>query len=272
MSSGKTIVLVTGGNTGLGLDIVKALYTSDRAYNIVIGSRNVQRGEDAIASVKQELSDSKSSLSLVQVDISSDESITAARDQVASRFGHLDVLINNAGANHDAEFDGKLGSREGWLKSWDTNVAGNMVMTNEFMPLLVKSTDPRLLFIASGTSSLADTLRMDHAGFVAINSGPEAGWPKPPAPFSAVMYRTVKTGLNMAMREWSRILSKDGVKVWGVSPGFLATGLAGVGPEKLKQMGALDPSVGGHFVKDVVEGKRDDDVGRVIRKDGIQPW
>ncbi|GIZ41177.1 hypothetical protein CKM354_000449200 [Cercospora kikuchii] len=258
MASGKTVVLITGGNTGLGLEIVKALYTSDRAYDIVIGSRNVQRGEDAIASVKQETPDSKSSLSLVQVDISSDESITAARDQVASQFGHLDVLVNNAGANHDAEFDGKLGSRQGWLKSWDTNVAGNMVMTNEFMPLLVRSTDPRLLFIASGTSSLADTLRMDHAGFVAINSGPEAGWPKPRAPFSAVMYRTVKTGLNMAMREWSRILSKDGVKVWGVSPGFLATGLAGVGPEKLKQ--------------DVVEGKRDEDVGRVIRKDGIQPW
>jgi hypothetical protein len=37
-------------------------------------------------------------------------------------------------------------------------------------------------------------------------------------------------------------------------------------------MGAIDPAIGGNFVKDVVEGKRDGDVGKVIRKDGVQPW
>lgn len=76
----------------------------------------------------------------------------------------------------------------------------------------------------------------------------------------------------MAFREWVRILGNDGVKVWAVSPGFLATGLAGIGEEKLKQMGAIDPAIGGEFVKDVVEGKRDADVGRIIRKDSIQPF
>ena len=75
----------------------------------------------------------------------------------------------------------------------------------------------------------------------------------------------------MMMREWVRILGNDGVKIWCVSPGFLATGL-GFGAEKLKAMGALDPAVGGALVKDVVEGKRDADVGKVIVKDGIQPW
>ncbi|KAM3424182.1 hypothetical protein BST61_g11275 [Cercospora zeina] len=172
MASDKAIVLITGGNTGLGLEIVKALYKSNRAYDIVIGSRSLERGEGAVASVKQETSNSQSSLSVVQVDISSDDSITAARGLIDSKFGRLDVLINNAGANHDN--DG-LGLREGWLKPWDTNVAGNMVMTTEFMPLLIKSADPRLLLIASGTSSLADTLRMDHPGLKAMNSGPEAG-------------------------------------------------------------------------------------------------
>lgn len=37
-------------------------------------------------------------------------------------------------------------------------------------------------------------------------------------------------------------------------------------------MGALDPSVGGKFIKDVIQGKRDQDVGKVIRADMIQPW
>ena len=77
----------------------------------------------------------------------------------------------------------------------------------------------------------------------------------------------------MLMREWHRILGNDGVKVWAISPGFLATGLAGIGKEKLKQMGALEPHVGGEFIRDVVQGKRDEDVGKVVRNDGqIQPW
>lgn len=37
-------------------------------------------------------------------------------------------------------------------------------------------------------------------------------------------------------------------------------------------MGARDPSIGGEFIKDVVQGKRDADVGKVIRRDMIQPW
>jgi hypothetical protein len=37
-------------------------------------------------------------------------------------------------------------------------------------------------------------------------------------------------------------------------------------------MGALDPSLGGEFIRDVVQGKRDQDVGKAIRRDMIQPW
>lgn len=76
----------------------------------------------------------------------------------------------------------------------------------------------------------------------------------------------------MLMREWARILRDDGVKVWTISPGFLATGLASVGKEQLLKMGAKDLSVGGQFIRDVIQGKRDHDVGKVIRADMIQPW
>jgi hypothetical protein len=40
----------------------------------------------------------------------------------------------------------------------------------------------------------------------------------------------------------------------------------------LKSVGAGEASVGGGFIKDVVEGKRDGDAGKVINKDGVQPW
>lgn len=73
------------------------------------------------------------------------------------------------------------------------------------------------------------------------------------------------------MREWYRVLRGDGVKVWCVSPGFLATGL-GVGVEGNRGMGAGDPEVGGEIVRGVVEGGRDADVGCVVLREGVQGW
>ena len=67
------------------------------------------------------------------------------------------------------------------------------------------------------------------------------------------------------------MLLEDGVKVWCISPGFLATGLGG-DPESNKKLGATDPAVAGDFIRTVIEGARDADVGKVVNKDGIQPW
>lgn len=104
------------------------------------------------------------------------------------------------------------------------------------MPLLLKSEDPRLLFVTSGTASVAETQRFDVQPFQRINASPEAGWPKPPMVNPIAAYRSSKTGLNMMMRDWDRTLKNDGVKVWCISPGFLATGLGGVGLEQLKKV------------------------------------
>ena len=72
-------------------------------------------------------------------------------------------------------------------------------------------------------------------------------------------------------REWYRYLKEDGVKVWCIAPGFIATGLGG-SPEAMRAMGAGDPAIGGQFVKEVVEGSWDEHVGKVVSKGGIQPW
>lgn len=76
----------------------------------------------------------------------------------------------------------------------------------------------------------------------------------------------------MVMLEWQRFLKEDGVKVFCISPGFLATNLGGMGPEELKEAGAGHPSMGGKLIRDVVEGKRDADAGKVVNAGGIQVW
>ena len=140
-------------------------------------------------------------------------------------------------------------------------------MTQTFLPLLIKSDDPRLLFITSGLSSLEIAADVNHPRYQV----PPAGWPKPN--MGQMSYKSSKAGLNMMMLEWHRILQKDGVKVWSIAPGLLATGLGG-NREFLKQIGAKDPSVGGTVIRNVVEGKRDAETGQVVREydSPVQPW
>ena len=75
----------------------------------------------------------------------------------------------------------------------------------------------------------------------------------------------------MLMREWYRWLKDDGVKVWAILPGFLATRLGG-NPNASWRMGVLDPSVTRPFTSCVIEGQWDADVSFVINQDWIQPW
>ncbi|KAI2470714.1 NAD(P)-binding protein [Annulohypoxylon bovei var. microspora] len=274
-SSDKKIVLVTGANTGLGYEIIKALYQTDIPYEIIVGCRTISKGEDAIAKLQEETtSKSPSSLSALQVDLNSDASLEAAAQTLEAKHGRVDALVHNGGASFDPEVrPGGMSLRAAFNATWDTNVSGTHVLTTLCVPLLLRSADPRLLFVTSGTSSMGETeVRLDRPSLQRLNEAPPAGWPKPNAGMSFTMYRAAKTGLNMLMRDWTRQLRNDGVKVWCISPGFLATGLAGVGAEKLREMGALDPALGGRFVRDVVAGQRDQDAGKVIRATEIQPW
>lgn len=265
-------------NTGLGYEVVKALYASDVPYELIIGTRSLSKGDEAITTLKTEVTSSASNLSSLQVDLASDASLEAAVKTLTEKHGRIDALINNAGASFDGTLrDGKMSIREAFNASWDTNVSGTQVLTTLAVPLLLKSADPRLMFITSGTSSMTETDPANWGNLAhilgRINASPEKGWPKDGEVNPITSYRSTKAGLNMLMREWVRILKNDGVKVWAISPGFLATGLGGVGREQLLKMGALEPHIGGEFVRDVVQGKRDQDVGKVIRNNGmIQSW
>lgn len=91
------IILITGANTGLGLETVKALLRSSRAYTILLGGRSVNKANAAAEEVQAEFPQSPSVVKTIQVDIEDDDSISKAFDQVCNEYGRVDVLINNAG-------------------------------------------------------------------------------------------------------------------------------------------------------------------------------
>lgn len=255
---------------------MKALCKSDRAYTIVLCGRSLDKAKNAVTEMQSEFPQTKTELLPMQVDIEDDDSIKKCFEEFSSRFDHLDILINNAGMAFDMEIDLKdiSSMRKNWNRSWDLNVTGTNIMTHVFAPLLIKSSDGRLLFLTSGTSTLKGTEdSTSDAAKQRLNGSPPAGWPKPG--FKLISYRSAKTGMNMMAREWVKDLKNDGVKVFIVSPGFLATGVAHGGAERMKKMGAKDPALGGNFIKAVIEGERDADAGFIVRYgDGpqIQPW
>lgn len=93
----QTIVLITGANTGIGWETVKALLQSDRSYHVLMGTRDLQKGQEALILLKGIAFNTKSTTELLQIDVSSDESISKAFDLVQATYGRVDVLLNNAG-------------------------------------------------------------------------------------------------------------------------------------------------------------------------------
>lgn len=95
--SSSTIVLITGGNTGLGLETVKSLCRSSKAYTILLGGRSIEKANAAAIKAREEYSDTASTIQPIQIDIEDDASIDRAFEEVSSKFGRVDVLLNNAG-------------------------------------------------------------------------------------------------------------------------------------------------------------------------------
>lgn len=141
-------------------------------------------------------------------------------------------------------------------------------MTAAFSHLLIKSSNPRLIFLTSGSATLEGHLQL----FLPAGSTvPAAGWPKGDLR-ARQSYKVTKTALNMLMLTWHWVLKDDGVKTWSISPGFLATDLSG-NTDAMRAAGGGDPALGGSLLRSVLEGERDADVGKVIMQNGkVQAW
>lgn len=95
MSSNQTIVLVTGANQGLGFEIVKKLAADNENYLILMAARSMDKVKQAASEVSSFAKNTE--LDTVQLDVTSDESISRAARTVSDKYGRIDVLVNNAG-------------------------------------------------------------------------------------------------------------------------------------------------------------------------------
>ena len=202
----QTILLVTGANQGLGFHTVKKLAAEQSDYLLLLASRDSSKGTKAAESISDLASNTR--VQSIELDITSDESIAKAVDEVSSKYGRLDVLFNNAGIAYGGESD----PRTEWKKIYEVNVISHFLVTEAFVPLLKKAILPRIVFMSSGLGSIQDNL-------------------DPKSPYYGVYpcnpYPVSKAALNMLAVGTAVKYQKDGFKVNVIDPGFNQTNLNG---------------------------------------------
>ncbi|OAL20621.1 hypothetical protein AYO22_08630 [Fonsecaea multimorphosa] len=148
----KTIILVSGGNTGIGYEIVKRLASDNPNNQVLMGCRDTHKGEEAVASMGAPIN-----VNPIQLDITDDESIEHCFLAIQQHFGRLDILVNNAGtAAQTLPPDATL--RQKYDLCMSVNVTSTAVLTDKLVPLLEKSALPKVIFISSTLGSLQTTL------------------------------------------------------------------------------------------------------------------
>ncbi|KAG9517120.1 NAD(P)-binding protein, partial [Aureobasidium melanogenum] len=244
----KPLILITGANQGLGYYATQQLAATGN-YHILLGSRDLHKADKAIESLVTDQSSkvNKADLTPIQIDVTDDESISAAAARVEHDFGSLDMLLNNAGiaAAQSASADQTL--RQAYLQQFDTNVAGAAAVTETFLPLLHKGQSKRIAFVSTGLSSLQKA----DDGSQSVSKFP--------------IYRTTKTALNMVMLYYARTLEDQGFVVGAPAPGFCATNLN-------NHSGKKDPRDGARLLVEALLGRKEDVHARVFSEGGREPW
>jgi NAD(P)-dependent dehydrogenase (short-subunit alcohol dehydrogenase family) len=248
--------LYPGGNSGIGYETVVALAGTSADFHVILGARSAEKGQKALSTIQSSGSSLKGTISVVQIDVTSKESIQSAKEQVESQFGKLDVLINNAGIIAYQETDIFQAVRQ----SLEVNVIGQMMVTEIFEPLLKKSSKPYVIYVSSEQGSI--TNRLD----------PEFKFRE----LRGESYRISKAALNMLAACHRYNYAEWKCKVLAFNPGWCITNLTGEkGREMRTKMGARDPKEPAFGLVDVVLGKRDADIaknGLVDIDGGVGPW
>jgi NAD(P)-dependent dehydrogenase (short-subunit alcohol dehydrogenase family) len=186
-----TVTLVTGANKGLGYETARQLIA--RGHTVYLGARNVERGEAGAVELGGHF---------VQVDVTDDASVESALGLVASREGHLDVLVNNAGISTTADVSGPEAQ-----KVFDTNVIGTIRVTQAALPLLEHSENPVVVNVSSALGSFWAVTNPERRQFH----------------FPSIMYGSSKAAVSMLTVQYAKAL--PAIKFNAVEPGFTATDL-----------------------------------------------
>lgn len=196
MASGKKVALITGANKGIGLEIARQL--GAQGITVVVGSRDPQRGQAAVDTLKAEGIDAHT-LKLEVTDAADRE---AALPYLQDTFGRLDILINNAGVMLESEGV----TPDTLARTYDANVIAPYFLTETLLPLLKAAPAGRVVH----QSSMLGSLATNASGQIPID-------------YLLPAYNSSKAALNMLGVIQAGMLKDTAVKVNIAHPGSVKT-------------------------------------------------
>ncbi len=207
MNGTSPIIVVTGGNRGIGFEICRQLV--ERSAQVVLTARKAETGEQAI----KKLAGRKSSARFHPLDVTSPESIATLCDFLERTFGRLDVLTNNAGIFSDEDTSGLEVRLSTVRATLETNTLAPLSLAQTLAPLLKRSRAGRIVNMSSGMGALSE-MEGGHAA-----------------------YRISKAALNAVTGILAAEL-RGAVAVNSMCPGWVKTDMGGPNAERDVAQGA----------------------------------
>ncbi|TMF11750.1 MAG: SDR family oxidoreductase [Chloroflexi bacterium] len=198
------VAIVTGANRGIGLEVTRQL--ADLGYTVVLGSRDLGKGEAAARKLKV-----GDRIMARRLDVTEQSTIDRLRDEIATTFGSVHVLVNNAAIHYDTWENAADADLRTVQEALDTNLLGAWRMCQAFIPLLRKSKHGRIVNVSSEAGSLAS-----------MGAGAPA-------------YAVSKVALNALTRMLAAELRRDRILINSVCPGWVATDMGGPGGRPVRE-------------------------------------
>lgn len=236
------IALVTGAAHGIGFEVVRQL--AKQEMTVVLTARGEEKGRAAV----QKLADEGLDVQFLQLDIADPQSVRKSADQVATTYGKLDVLVNNAAAFADWSESASSADLEHSQEVMNTNLFGPWRVVQGFLPLLKKSEHARIVNVSSGAGSHGET---------------QFGLAANPTTAS---YGVSKAALNALTVKLAGELKGQGILVNAVDPGLTATAPG------MEEMGARPISEGAASVVWAATLVKDGPTGGFFRDGEPLPW
>ncbi|NQX69891.1 SDR family oxidoreductase [Paenibacillus alba] len=204
------VAFITGGNRGIGLETAREL--GKLGAKVVIGARDLQKGQAAAAALRSEGIQAES----LKFDINVAEDRQAAFDFLDQRHGKLDILINNAGVQKEIEHlspmnESSTVSPTILRETFDANFFNLIELTQLLLPLIRKAPAGRIVNLSSVLGSLT------------LHANPAS----PIYGVKLLAYNSSKTALNSFTIHLAHELIDTPIKVNSAHPGWVKTEIGG---------------------------------------------